>query len=114
MKANFDLENLQTKLIAKLKNLYDPEIPVNIYDLGLIYSITFETKENYLFCTIDMTLTSPACPVAEALLDQVRYIAQSIDEIDDAKVNLVFNPPWDKDRITPEGKEMMILSGAII
>ncbi len=114
MKAHFDLETIQTKLIEKLKNLYDPEIPVNIYDLGLIYSIAFETKENYLYCNIDMTLTSPACPVAEALLDQVKYIAQSIDEIDDATVNLVFNPPWDKDRITPEGKEMMILSGAII
>jgi metal-sulfur cluster biosynthetic enzyme len=61
-----------------------------------------------------MTLTSPACPVAEALLDQVQYVVQQVDEIDEAKVNLVFDPPWDMNKLTPEGKEIMILNGAAI
>lgn len=114
MKATFDIPAIKTKVIEKLKSVYDPEIPVNVYDLGLIYTIAFENKENYLFCTIEMTLTSPACPVAEALLDQVQYVVQQVDEIDEAKVNLVFDPPWDMNKLTPEGKEIMILNGAAI
>lgn len=112
MKANFDLPTIETKVIEKLKKVYDPEIPVNIYDLGLIYAVKFETKENYLYCTIDMTLTSPACPVAESLLDQVKYVAESVDEIDEVNVNLVFNPPWDMSKLSQEGKDIMILNGA--
>lgn len=114
MSELFNTKEIKEKIIQKLKNIYDPEIPVNIYDLGLIYSIELETKENYLHCMIDMTLTSPSCPVADALVDQVQYVAQSVDEVDEARVNLTFTPPWDKSRLTEEGREMMILSGAII
>lgn len=114
MSELFNTKEIKEKIIQKLKNIYDPEIPVNIYDLGLIYSIELETKENYLHCMIDMTLTSPSCPVADALVDQVQYVAQSVDEVDEARVNLTFNPPWDKSKLTEEGREMMILSGAII
>lgn len=107
-------ENIKEKVIEKLKNVYDPEIPVNIYDLGLIYTIDFETIDNYLHCTIDMTLTSPACPVAESLVEQTKYVALSVEVIDEVVVNLVFNPPWDINKVSEDGKEIMMASGAVI
>lgn len=108
----FNTDIIKEKVIEKLKTVYDPEIPVNVYDLGLIYTIDFETKENYLFCTIEMTLTSPACPVAGSLLEQVQYVAKQVDEVDEVQVNLVFNPPWDMSKLSSEGKEIMMLNGA--
>lgn len=108
----FNYELIKEKIIEKLKRVYDPEIPVNIYDLGLIYTIELYTQENYLYCTIDMTLTSPACPVAGSLLDQVQYAAKQVEEVDEVQVNLVFTPPWDMSKLSQEGKEMMMLSGA--
>lgn len=110
----FDTQAIKEKIIEKLKMVYDPEIPVNIYDLGLIYTIDLQTKDNYLYCTIDMTLTSPACPVAGSLLDQVQYAAKHVDEVDEVTVNLVFNPPWDMSKLSQEGKEIMMLNGAAL
>lgn len=90
-----DKEEIIKKVILFLKNIYDPEIPVNIYELGLIYEIKLKEVEYGYNCYIDMTLTSTACPVAEVLVQQVINIAFLIDELQEMYVNLVFDPPWD-------------------
>lgn len=107
-------EELKNKVIKNLKNVFDPEIPVNVYDLGLIYEIYLEEKNNYLYCYIDMTLTSPACPVVESLVEQVKYVSLAVEEVDEAGVKLTFSPPWNQDMISQEGKEIMAVSGAVI
>ncbi|RXJ67711.1 FeS assembly SUF system protein [Halarcobacter ebronensis] len=107
-------EELKEKVIEKLKNVYDPEIPVNIYDLGLVYSIEFEVKNNYTYCTVEMTLTSPSCPVSDSLVEQVKYYTQSVDEIDEAYVHLVFEPMWQPSMMSEEAREIMSVSGAAI
>jgi metal-sulfur cluster biosynthetic enzyme len=97
---------LKEKIIEKLKDIYDPEIPVNIYDLGLIYSIDCSDKDTVTVCTITMTLTSATCPVGESIVNQVRDIAGKIDEIPELiiEANLVFDPPWDYDKMSDEAK----------
>lgn len=110
----FDKKEINEEVIHRLKHVFDPEIPVNIYDLGLIYDIKLKEKENYLYCYIDMTLTSPACPVADALLEQVKQVCLSIDLIDEAYVNLVFDPVWSKEKITEEGHEILMVNGTIL
>ncbi len=112
MSKNFDLKQIENNVIEHLKKVYDPEIPANIFDLGLIYEIRFEERDNYLFCEVDMTLTSPTCPVADSLLEQVRYVTLAVDEIDEVKVNLVFNPPWDPSMMSEDAREIMGASGA--
>ncbi len=107
-------ENLKEQLVENLKNVYDPEIPVNIYDLGLIYDLILEDKEEGLHCTVIMTLTSPACPVAESLVEHVKYHTLQIEEIKDVRVELTFNPPWDKSKMSEEAVEIMAMSGASI
>ena len=99
-----DDEELRKKVIALLENIYDPEIPVNIYLLGLIYKIGFLKKGGKMLCYIEMTLTSAACPVAESLVDQVYNIAYFIEEIDEVIVDLVFDPPWTPDKMSYEAK----------
>ncbi len=99
-----EFESVRRKVISCLEMIYDPEIPVNIYTLGLIYSIEFIPKETKLFCKIEMTLTSPACPVAESLVDQVQNISYYIEEIDEIFVELVFDPPWDPQNLPYEVK----------
>ncbi len=105
---------LKEKVIETIKTIYDPEIPVNLYDLGLIYDIKFEVLDNYTHCLIDMTLTSPGCSVADSLVDQVRYLTNSIDLVDEAHVNLVFDPPWDPSKISEDGKDLLAINGTII
>ncbi len=107
-------DKIENELIIRLKNIYDPEIPVNIYDLGLIYKIDLDLINNYIHCTIEMTLTSPACPVAENLVEEVRYVTQSVNEIDEVNVNLVFDPPWDMSKMSDDAKDIMMTSGAAI
>lgn len=109
-----DEKELHIKVVERLKMIYDPEIPVNIYDLGLIYNIEFEYKNKLVYCYITMTLTSPACPVADGLLDQVKYVSQSLDEIYETYVELVFDPVWDKEKISDEGKMILELNGMVI
>lgn len=109
-----DEDELRNQVISNLKHVFDPEIPVNIYDLGLVYKIEFREKDNYIYCDIDMTLTSPACPVADSLIDQVKYVSQSVDLIDESYVHLVFNPPWDPSMMSEEAKEIMGTVGAVI
>jgi len=114
MSAEFNKEEIKEKIITNLKSVFDPEIPVNIYDLGLIYEIALEEKKNYLHCHVLMTLTSPACPVAEALVEQVKYVSLAVDEVDEAYVSLTFSPAWSKDMMSEEAQELMSMAGAVI
>lgn len=111
---NYNEKDLREKIIGQLKHIFDPEIPVNIYDLGLIYKIELEEKENKLVCNIDMTLTSPGCPVADSLVNDTNYAVKVLDEIDEVYVNLTFDPPWDKNKVTEDGKEIMLVNGFLI
>ncbi|MEF8844030.1 MAG: SUF system Fe-S cluster assembly protein [Bacteroidales bacterium] len=96
-----DYTALESKIINVLKNIYDPEIPVNIYDLGLIYNIDLDEGNNV---EIEMTLTAPNCPIADQILQEVEHQVKNIDGVNQAKVNLVFDPPWDKDMMSDEAK----------
>jgi FeS assembly SUF system protein len=89
------------KIIANLKDVYDPEIPVNIYDLGLVYSVDIDENDTAL---IIMTLTAPGCPVADMLLEQARESAKLVEGVKDANVELVFDPPWDKSMMSEEAR----------
>lgn len=91
---------LETTIIEVLKTIYDPEIPVNIYDLGLVYQIEVEGKD----VRILMTLTSPNCPVAESLLEDVLEKVKGIEGVDNVEVNLTFDPVWSKDNLSEEAK----------
>ena len=104
---------LKIKIVENLKLIFDPELPVNIYDLGLIYKIELEVKDNYMYCEIEMTLTSPSCPVSDSLLSQVQYAALNLEEIDEVNVDLVFEPMWTNEKITSEGKDILMMSGII-
>ncbi|NQY20952.1 MAG: DUF59 domain-containing protein [Campylobacteraceae bacterium] len=104
---------IKIKIVENLKLIFDPELPVNIYDLGLIYKIELEVKDNYMYCEIEMTLTSPTCPVSDSLLSQVQYAALQLSEIDEVNVNLVFEPMWTNEKITSEGKDILMMSGII-
>ena len=90
------------KIINEIKKIYDPEIPVNIYELGLIYKI--EVNENSKKAIIEMTLTSPNCPVAESLPNSVKENILKIDEINDVDLKLVWDPPWTKDKMSEAAK----------
>ncbi len=93
MSEKISKQELEEKIINRIKNIFDPEIPVNIYELGLVYDISI-TEQNE--AVILMTLTAPNCPEAESLPIQVEQRVSEIDEITKAKVILTFDPPWDK------------------
>ena len=93
--------DLKEKIITEIKKIYDPEIPVNIYELGLIYDIIIEKDNNV---KINMTLTSPNCPVAESLPKEVKDSIMAIKEVKNVDLNLVWEPPWDKDMMTEAAK----------
>ncbi|MFK8039100.1 MAG: SUF system Fe-S cluster assembly protein [Crocinitomicaceae bacterium] len=95
------VKEVEDKIVAALKEIYDPEIPVDIFELGLIYEV--KIKEDG-FVDIDMTLTSPNCPVAESLPVDVKNKVESVDEVSECKVNIVFDPPWDKDMMSEEAQ----------
>ena len=88
-------------VIEEIKKIYDPEIPVNIYELGLIYKIEVD-KDNKI--NLDMTLTSPNCPVAESLPKQVKDNIMKIEGVSDVNLNLVWEPPWSKDKMSEAAK----------
>ena len=92
---------LKDKIIEEIKKIYDPEIPVNIYDLGLIYDIKVEDKNT---AKIKMTLTSPNCPVAESLPKEVKDSIMQVEGIDKVDLDLVWDPPWDKDMMSEAAK----------
>lgn len=94
-------EDLAPDIVEALKTVYDPEIPVNIYDLGLIYG--FEIDENY-FVDVSMTLTTPGCPVAETFPGIVENAVKGVIGVSDARVELTFEPPWTMDNMSEEAK----------
>ena len=99
--AELNKQELEEKIIQTLKTCYDPEIPVDIFELGLIYEIRIDNDANV---KINMTLTSPMCPVAESLPPEVQGKVASIPEVQSAKVDVVWNPPWDKDMMSEVAK----------
>jgi len=100
MDAEEKLE-IETRLVGVLKSIFDPEIPVNIYDLGLIYSIDVDDNKT---AHITMTLTAPNCPMAEELIEEVKYKVSGIKGIKETDLKLTFNPPWDKSMLSEEAK----------
>ncbi len=100
-KKEINKQELEEKIISVLKTIYDPEIPVDIFELGLIYEVAIDDEAN---ATIKMTLTSPACPVAGTLPPEVEMKVMSIPEVKDAKVDIVWSPPWDKDMMSDAAK----------
>ena len=92
---------LKEKIINELKKIYDPELPVNIYDLGLIYDVKVDEKNNV---DVKMTLTTPNCPVAESLPMEVENTVKEVKEVNKVTLELVWDPPWDKSMITEAGK----------
>ena len=95
------MTEIKQKVIEEVKKIFDPEIPVNIYELGLIYKIEVDEKNKV---TVDMTLTSPNCPVAESLPNEVKENIMKVEDVSDVKLNLVWEPPWDKDKMSEAAK----------
>lgn len=92
---------IEEKIVAMLKTVYDPEIPVNVYDLGLIYKIDVADGGEVV---IDMTLTAPNCPAADFIMEDIRQKIESVEGVHSATINLVFEPEWDKDMMSEEAK----------
>ena len=95
------MNELKDKVILEIKKIYDPEIPVNIYELGLIYKIDIEDEKKV---NIEMTLTSPNCPVAESLPKMVKDNILSVEGVSDVDLKLVWSPPWTKDKMSEAAK----------
>ncbi len=95
-------EELISRVVNVLKTIYDPEIPINIYDLGLIYRVDVD-ESNVVY--IDMTLTTPACPITVFVVQQVINYVRGVEGVKDVKVNITFNPPWNPSMMTKEGRE---------
>lgn len=98
MTEKFDIEE---KIVEVLKTVYDPEIPVDIYNLGLIYKIDVDDDAN---AVIDMTLTAPGCSLADFIVEDVRLRVEALESVKSATVNLVFEPEWNKDMMSDEAK----------
>ena len=92
---------IEEKIVDVLKTVYDPEIPVNIYDLGMIYKIDVDDKCNL---DMDMTFTAPSCPAADFILEDVRTKVESVEGIKSANINLVFDPVWDQSMMSEEAR----------
>ena len=95
------MNKLKDKIIEEIKKIFDPEIPVNIYELGLIYKIEVDEKNKV---NVDMTLTSPNCPVAESLPNEVKETIMKVEGVSEVNLNLVWEPPWDKDKMSEAAK----------
>ena len=95
------MSELKEQIVSEIKKIYDPEIPVNIYELGLIYKIEIKEAKKV---SIDMTLTSPNCPVAESLPRMVKDNILKLDGVNDVDLNLVWEPPWTKDKMSEAAK----------
>ena len=101
MSESLNFLEIEGKIVESLKKVYDPEIPVNVYDLGLIYEIDYTDKKE---ANIDMTLTAPNCPMVDILLMDVENAVAAIEEVEKVNINLVFDPPWDKNMLSEEAK----------
>jgi len=102
-------EEMKEKIIAQLKEIYDPELPVNIYDLGLIYNIDVWTDEVSMMkkAKITMTLTSATCSFSQVIIDLVKSISARLEGLEDLDVDIVFDPPWGQDSMTDDAKLAM-------
>ena len=98
------LLGIEAKIIDTLRTVYDPEIPVNVYDLGLIYKIDVDDDNNV---KIDMTLTAPNCPIADDIFLDIKTKIEGIKEIKSANINLVFDPPWTSDMMSEEARNIL-------
>ena len=96
-----DIDRLTDDIIAALKSVYDPEIPADIYELGLVYRVDLDDERNV---AIDMTLTAPGCPVAGEMPGWVENAVAAVPGIKSAKVSMVFDPPWDQSRMSDEAR----------
>jgi len=96
-----EIQETEARIVTVLKSIFDPEIPVNIYDLGLIYEVRLDEEQ---IAHITMTLTAPACPMAEELVEEVKYKVAGTKGVKDCNLNLTFNPPWDRSMLTDEAK----------
>lgn len=96
-----EIQETEARIIAVLKSIFDPEIPVNIYDLGLIYEVVVDDNQ---VAHITMTLTAPNCPMAEDLVEEVKYKVAGTRGVKECDLKLTFNPPWDRDMLTDEAK----------
>lgn len=96
-----DSKMIEEKIVQMLRTVYDPEIPVNVYDLGLIYNIDVDDEKNV---SIEMTLTAPNCPAADFIIEDIRIKIESIEEVKSVDIKLVFEPEWDKDMMSEEAK----------
>ena len=94
--------NIESSIVDVLKTVFDPEIPVNIYDLGMIYNIDVKDDGSV---DIDMTFTAPSCPAADFILEDVRTKVESLEAVRSANINLVFEPAWDQSMMTEEARE---------
>jgi len=101
MSEKIDIDALKTEIIGKLKTVYDPEIPVDIYELGLIYEINVDEEGNV---QIIMTLTSPNCPAAEEIPADIDKKVKSLELVKSLDVQITFDPPWDKDMMSEEAQ----------
>ena len=96
-----ELERITADIVKSLKTVYDPEIPVDIYELGLIYKVDLDDDR---LLTIDMTLTAPGCPVAGEMPGWVEGAVRGVDGVEDVKVNMTFDPPWTPEKMSDEAK----------
>ena len=99
METKRDILAIEADIVKVLKNVFDPEIPVNIYDLGLIYEVDVDDDRKV---KVTMTLTAPNCPMADELLEEVNDKVGKVDGVTSAEIKLTFDPPWDKDRMSEE------------
>jgi FeS assembly SUF system protein len=91
----------EENIVKMLRTVFDPEIPVNVYDLGLIYKVDIDTEGNV---NLDMTLTAPGCPATDFILEDVTMKVESVEGVKSVNINLVFEPPWDRDMMSEEAK----------
>jgi len=96
-----EIQEIEARMVGVLKSIFDPEIPVNIYDLGLIYEVRVDEDE---IAHITMTLTAPSCPMAEDLVEEVKYKVGGTRGVRECDLNLTFSPPWDRSMLTEEAK----------
>ena len=97
-----DSADIEKRIVEVLKTVFDPEIPANVYDLGLIYKIDFNPEDGSL--DIDMTLTAPGCPLADYIMEDVRQKVLSVEGVKTAQINLVFEPEWTQDMMSDEAR----------
>ncbi|MDY6779561.1 MAG: iron-sulfur cluster assembly protein [Halobacteria archaeon] len=100
--------DVEDRIMEELESVHDPEIPVNIVDLGLIYELDIDDEGNV---DIEMTLTSMGCPTAESIMREVELTAEQVDEVEDVDVELVWQPPWSPEKVSDEGKTQLQAMG---